>query len=325
MRLEIADPRYRHLSLRGPVTLFIVVLVLIVVLTVLWNVVLVNDYQKLRQLATESAAFHWTYIGLGTALFVTIITLSSILGARLIGQIRWNRHQTNLLASVSHELNSPLSSIKLFAQTLERVDLEPEARADFVGKILDDVERLQRLIANILRAAEADHLEGSELRMAPRTVDLRAYLEAYLRDANLLRDPGTVELSLEAPTMATVRLDAQMFRQVLDNLVDNAIRYAGELPARIALSVAHEDGWVRLAVADGGIGVPLKALPHLFDRFFRVGERGQRDGRRGTGIGLYVVRTIVQAHAGKVSASSDGLGHGTTITVRLPAVPEPAR
>ena len=100
------ERRYPKLSIRGPVTLFVIVLVLISTLTVLWNVVLVQDYQKLKDLAVEEP-FHWTFIALGSFLFLTIIVLSSILSAQLINQIRWSQRQSNFISSVSHELNSP--------------------------------------------------------------------------------------------------------------------------------------------------------------------------------------------------------------------------
>ncbi|MEO1088783.1 MAG: histidine kinase dimerization/phospho-acceptor domain-containing protein, partial [Acidobacteriota bacterium] len=136
--------RYPQISLKGPVILFVIVLVLMLTLAVLWSAVLVHDYQLLRNVAGE-APFHWTFIALGSLLFVTIIVLSSILSAQLFAQIRWRQRQSNFISSVSHELNSPLSSIRLFAQTLRQPDLALEDRLRFVSKIVTDVDRLHRL------------------------------------------------------------------------------------------------------------------------------------------------------------------------------------
>ncbi len=316
----MSERRYRSLSIRGPVTLFVIVLVLIVTLTVLWHVALVKDYQKLKQLAAQDSAFHWTFIALGSVLFLTIIVLSISLGAQLIGHIRWSQRQSRFISSVSHELNSPLSAIKLFAQTLRKRDLSTGDRLDFVEKILFDVERLQRLIANILRAAEVDN-RGDELPVVTQRVELLGYLGEYIEDAAALNEESGLELVLTGEGKLDVKLDRMMFRQVLDNLIDNAIRYRGEGAPVVELKLAPVDSWAELRVSDRGIGVEPHQLPDLFDRFYRSDTLAPSQRRRGTGIGLFVVRSIVEAHGGRVKAFSDGLGHGTTISIRLPAAP----
>ena len=305
-------------------TLFIVVIVLMLTLGILWNVALVQDYQKLRDL-TQEEPFHWLFIALGSLLFLTIIILSSILSAQLIGQIRWGQRQTNFISSVSHELNSPLSSIKLFAQTLRKSDLSEADRQSFVGKILDDVERLHRLIANILRAAEMD-FHGEELQVVTRRVELRAYLRDYVERASHVFVDARLQLELVAPASAWVRLDELMFRQVLDNLLDNAVRYRGKEDPHVTIHLVQVDQGqqekVELRVIDRGIGIPEHEAHNLFDRFYRI-EQGAQRKRKGTGIGLYVVRSIVQAHGGRVGARSDGPGRGATLWIRLPSLNPP--
>ena len=313
----MSERRYRRLSTRGPVTLFVIVLALIVTLTVLWHVALVQDYQKLKELAAADDAFHWTFIALGSVLFLAIIVLASILGSQLIGHIRWSQRQSNFIASVSHELNSPLSAIKLFAQTLRRQGLSSGDRRDFVDKILFDVERLQRLIANILRAAEVDN-RGDELPIVTQKVELYGYLREYIRDAAALNEESDLRLALTGGVELWVRLDRMMFRQVLDNLIDNAIRYRGDGPPSVELRLARVEDWAELRIVDSGLGVEAHELPHLFERFYR-GEGHRLNGKRkGTGIGLFVVRSIVEAHGGRVKAFSNGPGNGTTISIRLP-------
>ncbi len=313
----MSERRYRSLSLRGPVTLFVIVLVLIVTLTVLWHVALVQDYQKLKELAAQDSAFHWTFIALGSVLFLAIIVLSISLGAQLIGHIRWSQRQSNFISSVSHELNSPLSAIKLFAQTLRRPDLSADDRRDFVEKILFDVERLQRLIANILRAAEVDN-RGDVLPVVTQKVELSGYLREYIADAAALNEESGLALSLSGGDELEVKLDRMMFRQVLDNLIDNAIRYRGQGEPVVDLKLTRVDDWAELRVKDHGIGVDAHELGRLFDRFYRSDTPAPGRRRKGTGIGLYVVRSIVEAHGGRVKAFSDGPGNGTTISIRLP-------
>jgi len=319
----LGKKRYTRHSLRGPVTLFAVVLVLALTLAVLWHVILVHEYTKLRALALGEA-FHWSFIALGTVLFVAILLLSSILGTQLIGHIRWNQRQSNFIASVSHELNSPLSSIKLFAQTLRKPDMSVEDRINFIGKILFDVERLRRLIANILRAAEVDN-QGEVLPVTPRRLEVIEYLTTYVDDARALCHDTGLTITLEATEQAWVQLDAMMFRQVLDNLIDNAVHYRSTAAPRVRIQVRHEEGSVYLDVSDNGIGIPTGELGSVFERFYQVkSDRQQgRRGRRGTGIGLFIVRSIVEAHGGRVEATSAGRGLGTTVSIRLPISPTP--
>lgn len=316
--------RHRRLSLRRPVTIFVFILALMLTLTVLWHVRLVHDYQKLKALAAQDA-FHWTFIALGSLLFLVIIILSSVLAAELISHIRWSQRQSNFLASVSHELNSPLSSIKLFAQTMRSPELATADRLDFVNKILSDVERLQRLISNILRSADADSHED-ELQVVVQRVELGTYLTEYLDDANRLHAENELQIELQGDSDMWLELDRLMFRQVLDNLVDNAIRYHGDTPPKVIIEVRPSGGWAEIRVIDHGVGVSETELPKLFDRFFRAEALGPGQRRRhGTGIGLYVVRSIVQAHGGRVRAESAGIGKGLAIVMRLPQTPAPVQ
>lgn len=311
--------RYPNYSLRGPVTLFVVVLALILTLSVLWNVVLVHDYQELKALAFETRSFHWTFIALGSALFVAIIVLSSILAAQLFAQIRWSQRLTNFTSSVGHELNSPLTSIKLFVQTMRKPDLSLEDRLAFIDKILFDVERLHRLIANILRAAEMDR-SGEELLVVPQAVALGDYLQSYVGDAQALYRTSRLELQLESPENLTVQLDPMMFRQVLDNLLDNAVRYRGEGPPSVTIAAEALDHSVEIRVTDHGVGIDAHELGKIFERYYRIKENQPQRRRQGTGIGLHVVRSIVVAHGGTVGARSRGEGQGATFWIRLPLV-----
>jgi signal transduction histidine kinase len=312
----VREVRFRNTSVRLPAALLATVLVLVITLMVLWNVVLVHDYTRLKELA-GGGTFHWTFIILGSALFLAITVLSTILGIRLISNLRWSQRQSNFLASVSHELNSPLSSIKLFAQTLQREGLSPADRARFTGKILVDTERLSRIVANIVRAAEVDH-RGEHLTVAPGEVDLMSYLRTYVDDAQAVH-AGEVELSLSGDE-ACVEIDPLMFRQVLDNLVDNAIRYRVKTPAPVALRVVLDGEWTEIQVIDEGAGIAPERIERIFERFSRLDDGQPVKGRRGMGIGLSIVRSIVLSHGGTVGARSAGPGKGSTIWIRLPAI-----
>lgn len=314
------ERRFKKLSVRQPAILITVVLVLAVTLTGLWNFVLAHDYAQLKELA-GGGSFHTWFIVLGSALFLAIIVLMTILGIQLIGNVRRSQRQSSFLASVSHELNSPLSSIKLFAQTLRQKNLSPEHQASFASKILVDTDRLSRIIANIVRAAEVDRV-GEVLSVAPTEVDLRVYLAEYVEDAKAVY-AGEVEIALSGDD-AFVEIDPLMFRQVLDNLVDNAIRYCAKKPAQVELRILPFGIWTELQVIDQGIGIPDDMLENIFERFYRIEQGGADQGTRGMGIGLNIVRTIVRSHGGTVGARSGGPGAGAVIWIRLPTVEQAA-
>lgn len=303
-------------SIRGPIILFSVIVVLALVLTALWNVVLVYDYQKFRDLAQETAGLHWTLIAVGSTLFLAIIVLSSVLGAQLIARTRWSQRQSSFMASVTHELNSPLSAVKLFAQTLRSPDVSEEDRLRFVGRILSEVERLNRIIGNILRAAEVDN-RGERLPVVTKTVNLHGFLTHYVDEARTIRGSEVV-LSVKGEPETLVDIDPSMFRQILHNLVDNAVRHGRTRPIEVEFLVRSSPEHVDLETRDNGVGIPADQLESIFRPFSKI-ERGDAEPRRaGIGIGLHVVRSLVKAHGGEVRAVLAEDGPGATIRIRLP-------
>jgi signal transduction histidine kinase len=318
----VRRPTIRH-SLTPWIVVFATVLALVVTLTVLWHVALVNDYNRLRELSDRFAAkgeppFHWGVFALGSAFFIAAIILVAIMGSRLFSEIRWNERQHNFIASVSHELNSPLSSIKLYAQTLKGEQLSLQDKDRFLEVILSDVDRLAYLIRNILQAAQVDRLP-----VRPEYVPVEPYLEAYVAEIKLQleRKGGKDALTLEPvdPELHAA-LDRTLFRQVLDNLVDNAVKYSKDGHARISIAAREKDGRCEITVTDDGLGIPRAELWKIFDRFYRIEGDLQRS-RKGTGLGLFIVRSIVEGHEGTISAESEGPGRGATFRVRVPLAP----
>jgi signal transduction histidine kinase len=311
-------PRLRR-SITPAVVLFTIVLALVVTLTVLWHVELVYDYQKIKELASKvepgGAPFRWGILALGSVLFVSIIILLSILASQLFSEIRWNERQQNFIASVSHELNSPLSSIKLYAQTLRSETLSIEDRNRFLAIILSDVDRLAGLIRNILRAAQIDRLP-----VRAELVPVAPYLEAFHAEAQLLLERlgrgDRIVLEKVDPELHAY-LDRTLFRQVLDNLVDNAVKYAREGRVTVTVSAAAKGPMCEILVRDDGIGIPRNELRKIFDRFYRIEGDTQRS-RKGTGLGLFIVRSIVEGHDGTVVAESDGPHRGSLFRIEIP-------
>ncbi|MCA8961452.1 MAG: HAMP domain-containing histidine kinase [Planctomycetes bacterium] len=310
----MADRRKRTFSIKGPIILSAVVLVLVVTLTVIWNLTLVHDYNKLRDLAVQSGAFHGTMIAVGSVLFFLIIVFACILIFQLIHNIRWAQRQSEFIATVSHELNSPLASIKLFAQTLRSDRLSREDHEKFVDRILTGVERLSHIISNILRAAEVEHGRGG-IVVTPERVELTNYIEEFLEQARDVFGP-TLDVTFTTEGECWVDIDPVAFRQVLENLLDNAVRYRSGDRAEVEVRLETRGERWELLVSDRGIGVQRSDLKRIFDRFYRSESEAGR--RPGMGIGLNVVRSIVTGHGGHVVASSAGPGHGLAIQISLP-------
>ncbi len=312
-------------SLRGPIALFAVAMALIVALLVLWNVVLAVDYQRIRELATRAtaegaAAFHTTFIALGSVLFVTAIALLAVLGAQLFSEIRFSRRLANFIATFTHELNSPLSSIKLFAETLRDTELSPDERRRFCDLILADTDRLHGRITNVLRAAVIDGPHG--LRLAPRRVDLGEVIARDLaaRRPRFERCERTVTVCLDCEPGIEVELDRREFAHVLDNLYDNAIKYGRPDGVHITIRLTRSEApdLAVLEFRDDGMGIDAQASGVVFERFARAEAHAPEAARPGTGLGLWIARAIVRAHGGAIEARSAGIGAGTTIRIELP-------
>lgn len=226
------------------------------------------------------------------------------------------RQQSNFISAVTHELKSPLTSIRLYAELLENPDIKPEARLRGATVIREEADRLSALVEQILRARA---LDAREMRLELRPLELRAWLDeripalegrlvAHDRKLDPRASGGAAELWVVA--------DEEALDLVLGNLVDNAIKYSSK-GSRVWLELEGKSGWSELRVRDEGVGFEREESRRLFDRFYRGGSELTRR-TKGTGLGLYLVREFVEAMQGRVLAESDGPGRGATFTVMLP-------
>jgi two-component system sensor histidine kinase KdpD len=222
-----------------------------------------------------------------------------------------------LLDSVSHDLRTPLAAIRAAAGTLmdPAVEWPPDERREIARTIDRDAAWLDRLVTNLL---DMSRVEAGELRPDLQIHDLEGLLRGVLdRGSDELR---ATDLEIRMPTdLPPVLVDEVLLSQVLINVLDNAVKYAGPDPSIRVAAGRDEDGNVRMTVEDSGGGVPDEALGRLFEKFYRVPRSGQVS-RRGTGIGLAVVRGLIDAMGGSVTASRSSMG-GLAITMTLPAAP----
>jgi len=296
-----------------PITLGVVMIVLLVVLIVGW--VLLTVFWAITD--HRSAAFYWAALSVGTVFYILLLVGVSLYLALSVKAINLNRRQSNFINSVTHELKSPIASMKLYLQTINRHDVSIDQQADFHRAMLEDVERLDDLIDQVL---DAGRLETRPSNDELETVALDDVLR-NCAETTCLRyrvDPRTVRLDLHPCTVRARRVDLDM---VFRNLIDNAVKYAGS-PAQVEVGLAPMgDGRAVVRVEDNGRGIPPKMRRKVFGRFVRLGLELHRD-RPGTGLGLYIVRTLVRRLKGKIRVRDARQGPGTVFEVELPTVPK---
>jgi signal transduction histidine kinase len=224
------------------------------------------------------------------------------------------RRQQNFLASVSHELKSPLASLRLSAETL--LVRKPDAGAidKLGGRMLRDADRLGHLITNLLEVAR---LEEGEVHFVPSPQPVRALVESAARE--LEADLAGVDLALDVPAELSVFADPEAYRACVRNLLSNAaksVQAAGKRGVRV--SAAPAGTAVVLAVEDEGLGFEPGEARRIFAKFYRTGDEMRRR-TKGSGLGLYIARHFARKHGGDVEGRSEGPGRGARFTLRWPA------
>jgi signal transduction histidine kinase len=254
---------------------------------------------------------------LGILAFVLIIAGIIVYTVFLVREIRRNDQHDAFINAVTHELKTPLASIRLYLETLQARDVTEAQRRDFYRVMLADADRLQQTVEQVLKAGIAGQRAALQHR-AP--VDLAALADEVLETARRRHHLAAETMSLSVASQPASGLfvdgDVDELRTVISNLVDNAVKYSRS-DVHVAIEVAApspDTVWVR--VKDRGVGIPSPQLRRIFNRFYRFQTRGLKV--KGTGLGLYIVRSIVKQHGGRVFAASEGEGKGATFTVELP-------
>ena len=234
---------------------------------------------------------------------------------------RLNTLKTEFISTVSHELRSPLTPIVGFSELLAATVIEPERVRDLADEIHRHAQRMQRLVDDLL---DVSHMEAGQFQLAMTDMDLEPLLDRTVHE--FARQAQQHQILYQPPeTLPLVRGDPLRVRQVLDNLLTNAIKYSPD-GGRIEVAACWRDDEVIVSVADQGIGLPPDKMGRLFEKFYRV-DNTLAHRVRGSGLGLSIVKHIVDAHGGRVWVESE-LGLGSTFTFTLPvstvAQPAPA-
>ncbi|HEX6732815.1 MAG TPA: HAMP domain-containing sensor histidine kinase [Pyrinomonadaceae bacterium] len=256
---------------------------------------------------------------LGFIFFLVLIFGLVINTTFLIREIRRNEQHDAFINAVTHELKTPIASIRLYLETLKTRDVEESQRREFYDNMLADSDRLLTTVEQVLRAGRAGLRRR---RIANSVIDLNETVRECLELTRMRYGLDETTLSyFQSPEAAGAKVsgDVDELRAAFSNLLDNAVKYSDD---RVSVSVelaAIGEKRVAVRVADKGIGIPSAQLKRIFKRFYRV--PGLFMARvKGTGLGLFIVRSVVEKHGGKVFAESGGLGQGSTFTIQLPRV-----
>ena len=298
-------------SIGWPILLGVVLIGSIIVLGVGWVLVSIA-----AAFGSGNAAFYWVIHGVGVALLVLLLVGVIIYLFLTVKAIALSQRQSNFIDSVTHELKSPLASLKLYLQTLNRRQVSPDQQADFHRFMLKDIERLDTLIDHLLDAAKTIQRRS---RRGEGAIDIEPILR-QTRDAVAHRygiEPSRIVLGPLPEGGANVLGRPADLEIVFRNLVDNAVKYS--LPdSEVGIEVeCAARGQVVVRVSDNGPGIPTAERTQVFRRFIRLGSELERS-TAGTGLGLYLVKSIVAQLRGRVSVAGRGAKRGTVMEVRLP-------
>lgn len=300
-----------------PVTIFLSIQVLWILLMIVWIRWYVEKHAQVREMARQLRAQAvlegwWIPLIEGAILLTLILAGATLIFIYWNKQHRLNQMQRSFVSNVTHELKSPVASIQLALETMALRNLPEGKRREFLGMMLDDTERLTTLINRILGAARIEKQRG---RYSLESTSMRRFVEELIEEDRHLFEKDGHSVVLEKGTDAHVAIDRVAMRVVVSNLIENAARYSPRESA-IRVRLQRDLRSCRLEVIDSGEGIARKDFKNVFKMFWR-GESNPAH-RRGTGLGLYIVRHIVKDHGGKVWVWSAGPGRGSTFSVRLP-------
>jgi signal transduction histidine kinase len=256
----------------------------------------------------------------GILLFLGILLLAMIISGIvlnttfLVREIRRNEQHNAFINAVTHELKTPVASIRLYLETLQSRNLDENKRQEFYKIMLDDSDRLLGTIEQILRTGR---ISSGTRKLNLSRIDAAELIETCIARVRTLHSLPPEAVEFRAGPPLSILGDLDEVRAAVANLIDNAVKYSGN-PVRVTVETSNLEGkYAVVRVTDRGAGIPKAELKRVFRRFYRIpGPLASRV--KGTGLGLYIVRSVAKRHGGRVWAESEGPGQGSTFVLQLP-------
>ncbi|HEY0162663.1 MAG TPA: HAMP domain-containing sensor histidine kinase [Edaphobacter sp.] len=297
---------------RGTIAFFITLGVLLVGLAITLNI----GWIVLNERAVALAV-------VGVILFALLIAGVVLNTVFLVREIRRNERQDSFLNAVTHELKTPIASIRLYLETLQRRPVDEAQRQQFYTNMLADSDRLLATVEQVLKAGQLGQRNRQQSRVLLDLEPLVADCIAITLQRHHLPKDAVVLAPVPGGIHLRVLGIAEDLRTAILNILDNAVKYSPDsVHVRCSLFITHYT-WATLTITDTGLGLPPNQHKRIFHRFYRVPGRTMLR-IKGTGLGLFLVRAIARQHGGNATASSPGLNQGTTITLTLPLANPPA-
>src|SRR5689334_4233966 len=254
---------------------------------------------------------HGLLLVLGVLLLATIIAGVVLNTIFLVREIRRNEQKDAFINAVTHELKTPVASIRLYLETLQTRAVDEEKRKEFYGIMLEDSSRLLSTIEQILRTGRV----GASTRIGNLSpIDIDRVARECIDRARVLHRIAPDALRYHPAPPVKVLGDPEEVRAAISNLIDNAVKYSGK-DVKVTVEISQNEGQVLLRVKDEGVGLPKSQLKQIFKRFYRV-PSPHMNSVKGTGLGLYIVHSVAKRHKGRVWAESEGPGRGSTFVLQ---------
>ncbi len=307
----------KHRKLSNPLIALIGIQLIWVVMVVSWIYWFLGRNEEFHQLALRykpelvTRGVEWIVLVEGLLMLVAVLAGVYVIFLYWRRQAKLYLQQRTYISQLTHELKSPLASIQLHLETVKLRDLPKEKLEGFIDTMLSDTERLNVLTSNLLMATR---IEFRQLGEKAKRIDFSAFVTEYLEGKRGDLPEGG-RLTLEIEPGITAIIDVEGMEMALRNLLENALLYSPVSPD-IRVSLRRSGKQCVLDFHDNGKGLKRNELGKIFDMFYRVRTPGENI--RGTGLGLYIVKSVVNAHGGKITVSSEGLGKGSTFHITLP-------
>ncbi len=291
-------------TLRLPVTLSVVLMTLNIALMVCWIILLAQR---------ES----WSTLTIGTVVFALILVGMIVYLFVMVKEVRLNQRQANFVDSVTHELKTPIASLRLYLETLQLRQLDDEKRTDFYRTMEMELQRLDHLISQLL---EVGRLDAIGQQADPEDIPLDDLLRRCAESACAHQKTESENVFTFQIEPIVVHARRVVLELIFGNLMDNAVKYAGETPQVDVEARMKGRNRVSVRITDNGQGVPADIRRKIFQMFYR-GENELERRQKGTGLGLYISRTLAQILKGSITVHDRHDAPGSVFEVELPGRP----